>query len=300
MTVLESHSAADDSQAGFGLYIHWPFCQSKCPYCDFNSHVRETIDQARWRSALLQELAYFASRTQGRRLSSVFFGGGTPSLMAPDTVGALLECLPQYWQLAENLEVTLEANPTSTEAEKFAAYRAAGVNRLSLGVQSFDDEALAFLGRRHSAAEARQAIALARRHFPRFSFDLIYARPGQNLSAWEAELQTALQEGTEHISLYQLTIEPNTVFHGDWRRGELQLPPEERQARLYERTADILKPAGLLGYEISNYARPGAESCHNLVYWRTGDYLGIGPGAHGRLTLDGQRYALRQHRAPEA
>ncbi|MFC4352364.1 radical SAM family heme chaperone HemW [Fodinicurvata halophila] len=297
---METDSKAEASQAGFGLYIHWPFCQSKCPYCDFNSHVRETIDQARWRSALLNELEHFARRTRGRRLTSVFFGGGTPSLMAPDTVGALLERLPQHWQLAEDLEVTLEANPTSTEAEKFAAYRAAGVNRLSLGVQSFDDEALAFLGRRHSAAEARQAIALARRHFPRFSFDLIYARPDQSLSAWEDELQAALQEGTEHISLYQLTIEPNTVFHGDWRRGELHLPPEERQATLYERTAEILKPAGLLGYEISNYARPGAESRHNLVYWRYGDYLGIGPGAHGRLTLDGQRYALRQHRAPEA
>ncbi|WP_022727923.1 radical SAM family heme chaperone HemW [Fodinicurvata sediminis] len=291
-------TGADDP--GFGLYVHWPFCQSKCPYCDFNSHVRESIDQDRWRQALLRELEHFAKRTAGRRLTSVFFGGGTPSLMAPETVGALLDVLPRYWQLDSNLEVTLEANPTSTEAGKFAAYRTAGVNRLSLGVQSFDDNALAFLGRRHSAAEAREAIALARRHFPRFSFDLIYARPEQSLASWEAELKSALQEGTEHISLYQLTIEPNTVFHGDWRRGELELPPEDCQAQLYECTADILKPAGLEGYEISNYARPGAESRHNLVYWRHGDYVGIGPGAHGRLSFDGARYALRQHRAPEA
>ncbi|MGM0562357.1 MAG: radical SAM family heme chaperone HemW [Pseudomonadota bacterium] len=300
MSSLETHPEADAESPGFGLYIHWPFCQSKCPYCDFNSHVRDSIDQDRWRQALLRELAHFANRTAGRKLTSVFFGGGTPSLMAPETVGALLDVLPCYWQLDSNLEVTLEANPTSTEAGKFAAYRTAGVNRLSLGVQSFDDTALAFLGRRHSAAEARDAIALARRHFPRFSFDLIYARPEQSLASWEAELESALQEGTEHISLYQLTIEPNTVFHGDWRRGELQLPPEDRQAQLYEHTAAILKPAGLEGYEISNYARPGAESRHNLVYWRYGDYLGIGPGAHGRLSFDGARYALRQHRAPEA
>lgn len=300
MTKLDPLSETASGQAGFGLYIHWPFCQSKCPYCDFNSHVRDAIDQERWRVALLKELEHFAGRTQGRRLTSVFFGGGTPSLMAPETVGALLDRLSHHWTLAEDLEVTLEANPTSTEAEKFAAYRQAGVNRLSLGVQSFDDAALSFLGRRHSAGEARDAIALARRHFPRFSFDLIYARPDQSLAAWETELRTALQEGPEHISLYQLTIEPNTVFHGNWRRGELQLPPEDSQARLYERTAEILKPAGLVSYEISNYARPGAESRHNLVYWRYGDYLGIGPGAHGRLTLDGQRHALRQHRAPEA
>lgn len=300
MTKLDPHSETTSRQAGFGLYIHWPFCQSKCPYCDFNSHVRDAIDQKRWREALLKELEHFAERSQGRRLTSVFFGGGTPSLMAPETVGALLDRLAHHWALAEDLEVTLEANPTSTEAEKFAAYREAGVNRLSLGVQSFDDAALGFLGRRHSAGEARDAIALARRHFPRFSFDLIYARPDQSLAAWETELQTALEEGPEHISLYQLTIEPNTVFHGNWRRGELQLPPEDNQARLYERTAEILKPAGLMGYEISNYARPGSESRHNLVYWRYGDYLGIGPGAHGRLTHDGQRHALRQHRAPEA
>jgi oxygen-independent coproporphyrinogen-3 oxidase len=281
------HSATETEPfaPGLGVYVHWPFCLSKCPYCDFNSHVRESIDQARWQEAFLSELDHFATETAGRRVASVFFGGGTPSLMAPRVVAALLERIDSHWRLDPAVEITLEANPTSAEAARFTDYRAAGVNRLSLGVQALDDRALAFLGRRHSAAEALGAVALARRHFPRFSFDLTYARPGQAVAAWRRELGRALEEGAEHLSLYQLTIEEGTSFHAAWRRGDLVLP-EAAQA------ADH--------YEISNHARAGAESRHNLTYWRYGDYLGIGPGAHGRLTLGETKVATRQHRAPEA
>jgi len=284
---------------GFGLYVHWPFCLSKCPYCDFNSHVRERIDSALWQHALLRELEHYGRLTEGRRLTSVFFGGGTPSLMPPEVVDALLAQLEEYWTLDPDLEVTLEANPTSAEAQRFAGFAAAGVNRLSIGVQALEDEALRFLGRQHSAEEALAAVDLARRAVPRFSFDLIYARPGQTAEAWRAELRAALDLGPEHLSLYQLIIEPGTKFHAALRRGELKFLDDEMQAELYEVTGVMLEAEGLPAYEISNYARVGAECRHNLTYWRYGDYVGIGPGAHGRLTLSGEKRATRQHRAPE-
>jgi oxygen-independent coproporphyrinogen-3 oxidase len=282
------------------LYLHWPFCLSKCPYCDFNSHVRENLDQGRWRRAFLREIDHFAARVPKRRLTSVFFGGGTPSLMDPGTVAAVLKRARDHWSAAPELEVTLEANPSSSDAGRFAAYAAAGVTRLSLGVQSLDDNALTFLGRRHDAAEALRAIAAARKAFERLSIDLIYARPGQDRAAWRGELSRALKESPDHISLYQLTIEPGTTFHALRRRGELNELPEDAAASLFEDTRARLAQAGLPAYEVSNHARPGAECRHNLVYWRSGDYLGVGPGAHGRLTLGGKRLALRQHRAPEA
>ena len=290
---------------GFGLYVHWPFCLAKCPYCDFNSHVREAIDQRRWRDALLRELDHWAERLSGegcgdRRLTSIFFGGGTPSLMEPATAAAVIARALGHWPHDGELEITLEANPTSVEAGRFAELAAAGVNRLSLGVQSLDDAALAFLGRRHTAAEALAAVALARRSFPRFSFDLIYALPGQSADAWRAELAQALAEGPEHLSLYQLTLEENTPFHGAWRRGELQPLDDDTAADLFEATQERLAAEGLPAYEVSNHARPGAECRHNLTYWRYDDYLGVGPGAHGRVTLDGRKSATRQHRAPEA
>ncbi|MGF1595287.1 MAG: radical SAM family heme chaperone HemW [Kiloniellaceae bacterium] len=288
------------AEAGFGVYLHWPFCKSKCPYCDFNSHVRESIDHDRWRDALLADLDHAAAKSGPRRVTSVFFGGGTPSLMPAETVAAAIARIDALWGLAPGTEITLEANPTSAEAGRFAAFARAGVNRLSLGVQSLDDDALRFLGRQHSAAEARAALALARAAFPRLSFDLIYARPGQDAGAWSAELAAALALGPEHISLYQLTIEEGTAFHGAWRRGELVLPEEDAAAALYEATAAQLEAAGLPAYEISNHARRGGECRHNLTYWRYGDYAGIGPGAHGRLTWDGAKHATRQHRAPEA
>jgi oxygen-independent coproporphyrinogen-3 oxidase len=283
----------------FAVYIHWPFCRSKCPYCDFNSHVRETIDEAGWRDALLSELDHWASETAGREVASIFFGGGTPSLMSPGTVGALLDRAASRWRLAADVEITLEANPTSVEAGKFAGFRAAGVNRVSLGVQALDDAALKALGRRHDAAEAVHAVELARRHFPRWSFDLIYARPGQKAPAWERELDRALALAGDHLSLYQLTIEPGTAFAAAHARGELVLPEEEDAAALYELTQAKLAAAGLPAYEVSNHARPGGECRHNLVYWRHQDYAGIGPGAHGRLTRDDRTVATRQLRAPE-
>ena len=291
---------AQSAGPGFGIYVHWPFCLSKCPYCDFNSHVREAVDQHRWRRALLAELDHYAGQTPERPVTSVFFGGGTPSLMPPETVAAVIARVGESWRLAPDAEITLEANPTSVEAGRFAAYRAAGVNRVSLGVQSLNDDALGFLGRRHSAREAIQAVETAQGCFSRVSFDLIYARPGQTVTDWRAELSQALALGTEHLSVYQLTIEPGTVFHGAWRRGELVPPGEETAAALYEGTQEVLEGAGLPAYEISNHARSGAESRHNLTYWRYGDYAGIGPGAHGRLSLGGQKLATRQHRAPEA
>ena len=286
-------------QAGFGIYVHWPFCLSKCPYCDFNSHVRDRVDQADWRAALQRELDHYAGLTGGRTVTSVFFGGGTPSLMEPATVGAVLERIAARWRLAPEAEVTLEANPTSTEAARLAGFRAAGVNRLSLGIQALDDQALRFLGRRHDVAEASAAVALAARSFERFSFDLIYARPGQTVAAWRDELRRALAMAVGHLSVYQLTIEEGTQFHALHRQGAFEIPDDELAGALYEATREELEAAGLPAYEISNHARPGEESRHNLTYWRYGDYVGVGPGAHGRLTLDGAKWATRAHRAPE-
>ncbi len=286
--------------APLALYIHWPFCLHKCPYCDFNSHVRAELPQRRFAAALRRELAFEAARLGRRRLGSIFFGGGTPSLMAPETVAALIADATSAFESAPDLEVTLEANPTSVEAGRLAAFRAAGVNRLSLGVQSLDDAALRALGRQHSAAEARAALELARALFPRLSFDLIYARPGQTLAAWGAELDAALALAADHLSLYQLTIEPGTGFEALHRQGALVLPGPEEGAALYEATGEAAARHGLAAYEVSNYARPGAESRHNLAYWRYQDYAGIGPGAHGRITREGQVVATRRHRAPEA
>jgi oxygen-independent coproporphyrinogen-3 oxidase len=285
------------------LYIHWPFCLAKCPYCDFNSHVRESIPQLRFRDALRRELAWEAERLGRRRLTSIFFGGGTPSLMEPETVAALVGDARRRFDVADDIEITLEANPTSVEAGRFVAFRDAGVNRLSIGVQSLDPDALRMLGRQHSAAQAIAALETARAVFPRISFDLIYARPGQTLDAWRAELRAALALAADHLSLYQLTIEPGTKFETMHRRGEIVLPDEETGAALYETTAEEAARFGLLAYEVSNYAVGGGESRHNLAYWRYDDYAGIGPGAHGRVTLASPNglalFATRRHRAPE-
>lgn len=286
---------ADDP--GFALYVHWPFCVKKCPYCDFNSHVADgAVDDARWRRALLGELDHFAAETRGRRLTSIFFGGGTPSLMDPATVAAMIEAATQAWVPAGDLEVTLEANPSSSEAGRFRDYRAAGVNRLSLGVQAFDDTSLAGLGRVHGADEARAAIAAAAATFDRFSFDLIYARPGQDVAAWRAELSEALTRAGSHLSLYQLTIEPGTAFFREGRAAA----DEDLAADLYETTQEVLEAHGLPAYEVSNHARPGEQARHNLVYWRGGDYVGIGPGAHGRLTAGRGTAATHQIHGPAA
>lgn len=284
----------------FSIYVHWPFCRSLCPYCDFNSHVRESVDQARWRGALLAELDHFAADVPGRTVTSVFFGGGTPSLMAPETVAAVLEAVGQHWTPAPDLEVTLEANPTSVEAGRLAEFRAAGVNRVSLGVQALDDDALRALGRQHTAQEALDAVALARTLFDRVSFDLIYARPDQSPAQWRDELRAALRHADGHLSLYQLTIEPGTVFHQAQARGDLVVPDDDTATALYEVTQEVLDAAGLPAYEVSNHARPGEACRHNLSTWRYDDYVGIGPGAHGRLTIDGTTVATRQHRVPEA
>jgi oxygen-independent coproporphyrinogen-3 oxidase len=277
------------------LYIHWPFCVSKCPYCDFNSHVRESIDQGQWRDALLADLAHEARETPGRRLGSIFFGGGTPSLMPPATVAALIEAAEAHWGFAPGIEITLEANPSSVEAARFADLAAAGVNRVSLGVQSLDDEALRFLGRAHDVDEALMALGTAQSVFDRVSFDLIYALPGQGAEAWRAELEQALSFGTSHLSLYQLTIEPGTRFAAMAARGELVPADPDESAALYELTQEMTGAAGIPAYEISNHARPGEESRHNLAYWRYQSYAGIGPGAHGRR---GGR-ATQRHRKPE-
>ncbi len=281
------------------LYIHWPFCLAKCPYCDFNSHVRETIPQARFAAAVRTELAWEAARLGRRKLGSIFFGGGTPSLMESATVAALIDDARRLFEAADNIEITLEANPTSVEADRLAAFRAAGVNRVSLGVQSLDPVALRMLGRQHSAAQAIAALETARRLFPRVSFDLIYARPDQTVTAWRAELLQALSLAADHLSLYQLTIEPGTAFEALHRRGEIVLPDPETAAQLYLATGEEAAGRGLIDYEISNYAIGGAESRHNLAYWRYSDYAGIGPGAHGRVTLNGALLATRRHRAPE-
>jgi len=285
--------------SGLALYIHWPFCKSKCPYCDFNSHVREGVDEARWKAALLAELDHWACETEGARVSTVFFGGGTPSLMDPSTAAALIERIGRRWGLAPEAEITLEANPTSVEAARFRDLRQAGVNRVSLGVQALNDRDLKFLGRGHDAQEARRAVDLAREIFPRFSFDLIYARPGQETQSWKRELSEALALAGDHLSLYQLTIEPGTAFAPAHDRGDFTLPDDEQAGSLYEVTQAVLGEAGLPAYEISNHARPGQECRHNLAYWRGQDYAGIGPGAHGRLDAGPGRYALRQYRAPE-
>jgi oxygen-independent coproporphyrinogen-3 oxidase len=283
----------------FGVYVHWPFCKSKCPYCDFNSHVRERIDEAAWAGALVTALDRQAAGLAGRTVSSVFFGGGTPSLMTPATVAAVLARIAQHWRLAPDVEITLEANPTSVEAARFRDLAAVGVNRLSLGIQALDEAALRFLGRQHDAAEARAAIALAHEHFARVSFDLIYARPGQTVADWRRELDQALALAGDHLSLYQLTIEEGTAFHAAHARGDFVLPDDDTAGALYELTRERLAVHGLVDYEISNYARPRAESRHNLVYWTYGDYVGVGPGAHGRLTVDGTKHATRQAKAPE-
>lgn len=285
--------------ADLALYLHWPFCLAKCPYCDFNSHVRGRIDQPRFAQALRRELATEAAQLGRRRLTSVFFGGGTPSLMDPSTVAALVDDAARWFDPAADLEITLEANPTSIEAGRLADYRAAGVNRVSIGIQSLDETALRALGRQHSVAEAIAALALARRLFPRVSFDLIYARPGQDLDGWRKELRTALGIAADHLSLYQLTIEPATQFEALFRQGKIVLPDEDTAAALYDMTGDECARAGLWAYEISNYARPGEESRHNLAYWRYLDYAGVGPGAHGRVTIGGSLHATRRHRAPE-
>jgi oxygen-independent coproporphyrinogen-3 oxidase len=270
------------SQDGLALYVHWPFCVSKCPYCDFNSHVRDAIDQAEWREALLADLAHEAHLLPGRKLTSIFFGGGTPSLMEPATVEALIEAAGRHWPPADDIEITLEANPNSVEAARFADLAGAGVNRLSLGLQSFDESALRFLGRAHSADEGLQALDIAQRHFPRVSFDLIYALPGDTEASWSKTLDRALSLGTTHLSLYQLTIEPGTRFASMVAKGEFEPLDSDISATLFELTDSMTSAAGLPAYEISNHAATGAESRHNLTYWRYRDYAGVGPGAHGR------------------
>jgi oxygen-independent coproporphyrinogen-3 oxidase len=286
------------SENALAIYIHWPFCQSKCPYCDFNSYARRTISEEQYLEATLRELDHYAVETRARPVSSIFFGGGTPSLMAPQTVGALLSAVARLWPLQSTCEITLEANPSSVESARFAGYRSAGVNRVSLGVQSFSDEQLRFLGRLHTATEARRALDVAGKHFERVSFDLIYARPGQTESEWRTELEEALSLARGHLSLYQLTIEPETAFFDLHRRGKLRVPGPDLAADLYVFTQERCEAAGLPAYEVSNHAAPGEESRHNLIYWRYGDYLGIGPGAHGRLTVGGRKYATAAMKTP--
>ena len=285
----------------FGVYVHWPFCAAKCPYCDFNSHVRhQTVDQPRFAHAFAREIARTAERIPGRSVTSIFLGGGTPSLMNPATVSAILDAIAGAWTIAPDAEITMEANPSSVEAERFRGYRAAGVNRVSLGVQALNDRGLKFLGRLHNVPEALRAVDLARAIFPRLSFDLIYARPNQTPAEWSSELRQALALAADHLSLYQLTIEAGTPFFALHRSGKLKVPYEDRAADLYALTQDICDSAGLPAYEISNHARPGAECRHNLVYWRYHEYAGIGPGAHGRLRLADGRHATATERGPEA
>jgi len=281
------------------VYIHWPFCLSKCPYCDFNSHVGDTSQQERWRIAYRRELEFYAGLFPNRRVTSIFFGGGTPSLMDVKTVDAVLRDIARLWSVDSNAEVTLEANPSSVEASKFADFRAAGVNRLSLGVQSLHDDVLRFFGRAHNASEAREAIDLASQHFPRFSFDLIYGYAGHTPEAWRNDLRNALALAHGHISLYQLTIEPHTQFFVRDRRGEILVAQEDDAVRMFEDTQALTADSGLPSYEISNHAAPGQESRHNLTYWRYEDYIGIGPGAHGRYRNEGKRHAVENIHAPD-
>ncbi|HWP27414.1 MAG TPA: radical SAM family heme chaperone HemW [Xanthobacteraceae bacterium] len=290
-----------ESRPSFGVYVHWPFCLSKCPYCDFNSHVRHAaIEEERFVRAFAREIATTAARIGPRTVHTIFLGGGTPSLMQPQSVGRILDAIAKHWSITPDAEVTLEANPSSVEAARFRGYRTAGVNRVSIGVQSLDDAALKALGRLHSAQEALEAVEVARATFTRMSFDLIYARPGQTVAAWRAELQRALTHAGEHLSLYQLTIEPDTPFATLHASGKLVTPDEDTARALYDVTQELCTAAGLPAYEVSNHARPGGECRHNLIYWRGGEYAGIGPGAHGRLDIDGQRHATATERRPEA
>src|SRR4030088_1301851 len=293
-------SALISPSDAFGVYVHWPFCLSKCPYCDFNSHVRHApIDEERFSRAFAREIKTTAARAPGREVSSIFLGGGTPSLMRPQTVGAILDAIGKHWRVAPGVEVTLEANPTSVEATRFSGYRTAGVNRVSLGVQALDDASLKALGRLHTAREALDAVAIARTAFERYSFDLIYARPDQTPAMWTDELKRAIAEAAEHLSLYQLTIEEGTPFFGLHAQGKLKTPDEAIARALYDVTQEVCAAFGLPAYEISNHARPGAECRHNLVYWRGQEYAGIGPGAHGRLNIDGRPYATETDKKTE-
>jgi putative oxygen-independent coproporphyrinogen III oxidase len=294
-----SPALIDRGNGLFGVYVHWPFCAAKCPYCDFNSHVhRGAFDEAGYVRAYADEIAHFAALTPGRRVQSVFFGGGTPSLMDPRSVAGILEAIGAHWEIDRNAEITLEANPTSVEAERFKGYRAAGVNRVSLGVQSLREGPLAELGRRHSVDEAVAAVRLAQSIFPRSSFDLIYARPRQTLDDWKDELTEALWLAQGHLSLYQLTIEMGTRYYDLFQAGKLKMPDEDLAADFYELTQELAANAGLPAYEISNHARPGQESRHNLLYWRYGEYVGVGPGAHGRLLIGNQRHATAAEKLP--
>ncbi len=287
--------------SGFGIYVHWPFCAAKCPYCDFNSHVRTKIDESGWIDAIVRELEWTAEQQGADRpiVETVFFGGGTPSLMQGSSVGRTLDTIARLWRTANDVEVTLESNPASADAARFRDYRAAGVNRLSLGVQALNDKDLKMLGRLHNVAEAKAALKLAMNNFERVSLDLIYARPDQTISAWREELNEALAFGTDHLSLYQLTIEPATPFFTLYKNGTLHIPNEDLAAELFEVTQEMTEAVGRPAYEISNHARPGSEARHNLLYWRYGSYAGVGPGAHGRLDLNGQRIATQTERLPE-
>lgn len=289
----------DWQHGGFGLYLHWPFCQSKCPYCDFNSHVASHVNEARWLYAFQSEISRYGQLTSGRHLRSIYFGGGTPSLMSPDLVSGILQAVRATWALSNDCEVTLEANPGSIEVGRFQGYRDVGVNRISMGFQAMNDVDLRRLGRMHSVTEARQAFDIARHVFDRVSFDLIYARQDQSLEGWRSELRQALSLGVDHLSLYQLTVEDGTVFGERFAKGQLRgLPNEDLSVAMFETTQALCEAAGLPAYEVSNHARPGSESRHNLVYWRGGDYVGIGPGAHGRITLGSQRNATVSERLP--
>ncbi len=290
----------DWQNGGFGIYIHWPFCQSKCPYCDFNSHVRQNIDHTTWKDALLSELRHAAKLTSGRSVRSIFFGGGTPSLMSPKTVTAIVDEITKLWHIGNDVEITLEANPTSVEAGKFSDFQSAGINRVSMGIQALNDTDLRQLGRLHSVQEALQAFGIAKNKFSKVSFDLIYARQNQTLESWHSELSRALEIATDHLSLYQLTIETGTRFGQLYDRGKLTgLPDDNLSADMYQATGEICATAELFPYEISNYARDNAQSKHNLIYWRYGDYIGIGPGAHGRITVDGTKQATTSSVSPE-
>jgi oxygen-independent coproporphyrinogen-3 oxidase len=282
----------------FGIYIHWPYCAAKCPYCDFNSHVKRELGEERYLAAIVREVSFYAGLTPGRRVATVFFGGGTPSLMRPATVERILDAIAANWPIEPDAEITLEANPSSVEAERFADLRRAGVNRVSLGVQSLRDDQLRFLGRLHDVTEAKAAIGVAHRHFDRVSFDLIYARPGQTPAEWRAELTEALALASGHLSLYQLTIEPGTAFYRLHESGKLRVPADDEAAALFEITQELCEAAGLPAYEISNHARPGEESRHNLIYWRYSEYAGLGPGAHGRIAGPEGRMALSAERDP--
>lgn len=281
------------------IYIHWPYCLSKCPYCDFNSHVADSIDHDSWLEAYKRELEFYAEQTGKRNITSIFFGGGTPSLMKPSVIEGVLKCIADKWQIDENCEITLEANPTSIEADKFRDFKTAGINRVSVGVQSLNEKDLKFLGREHSPSKALKAVETAASIFDRFSFDMIYARPKQIVEEWRKELNQALEYMGNHASLYQLTIEPNTPFFTRHNRGDFQIPNEDMGADFYLATEEIMSSTGFTSYEVSNYGREGDMSAHNLAYWRYQDYLGIGPGAHGRVTLKGSKYATRMHRAPQ-